>query len=397
MFLSIRKHPFYKPLLWVSSLILFAFLIWLGSSLVTNPKWFMGDDYVEYWAAGRLNLTGGNPYDPGQLHPLELQSGVIQGEAVMMWNPPWLLTLVMPFGALGYGLSRTLWLLLNIFLIAISLNQIWKLYGGDFDLRWLAIAIGFTFAPILDGLKKGQTSVLLLFGVVGFLYFAKQKKWWLAGISLALLAVKPHILYLYLLAVLFWVVDQKQWKIISGLLIAMITASAVAWLVNPDVIQQYLFAIANYPPADWATPTIGGILRILFGTERFWLQFLPAFFGITWLIYYWFKQRKEWDWLVQTPILILVSTLTAAYGWTWDQSVSIIAILSITTLILPFQKNRSTLIIIGTYLVINGLAIFIRGNQFWTSWFASALLIWFLTAHFLIRSKSGSVNSQDFH
>lgn len=380
MFQSIRKQRYYKPLIWFIALILFAFLIWLGTTLVTNPKWFLGDDYVEYWAAGRLNLTGGNPYDPAQLHPLELQTGSIEGEAVMMWNPPWLLTLAMPFGALGYGLSRTLWLLLNVLIISISLIHIWILYGGSTDLRWLALTIGFTFAPILDGLKKGQTSALLLLGVVGFLYFTRHRKWWLAGISLAFLTVKPHVLFLFLLAVALWSVDRKQWRVILGFILTLFATTAIAWAINPDVIQQYILAIRTYPPANWATPTIGGFLRLIFGTGRFWLQFIPPLIGIIWLIYYWIRNRASWDWFEQTPILVLVSTLTAAYGWTWDQSVSIIAILQIALLMLPFQRNLSNILIVVSYVLIDFLALTIRGNQFWTLWLAPALLIWYLAS-----------------
>ena len=118
----IRDKPFYKPLIWFGAALCFLIIFWVGMGLVTNPEWFMGDDFVEYWAAGKLNLTGGDPYDPEQLHPLELQTGVIEGEAVMMWNPPWMLIIAMPFGSLGYAFSRTFWMVLNIILIFICFN-----------------------------------------------------------------------------------------------------------------------------------------------------------------------------------------------------------------------------------------------------------------------------------
>ena len=164
----------------------------------------------------------------------------------------------------------------------------------------MALTIGFTFAPILDGLKKGQTSALLLLGVVGFLYCIKNRKWWLAGFSLSLLAVKPHVLFLYFLAVALWAIDQKQWKIILGYILAIIATTSIALVINPDVIQQYILAIRTYPPADWATPTIGGFFRLLFGTEKFWLQFIPPLIGIIWLIYYWQRNRITWNWFNRT-------------------------------------------------------------------------------------------------
>src|SRR5262245_1983579 len=72
-------------------------------------------DFVEYWAAGRLNAHGENPYDPERVHELERQAGRTE-EGVLMWNPPWTLTLVMPFGLFPARLVQTaqlLWLLLQ--------------------------------------------------------------------------------------------------------------------------------------------------------------------------------------------------------------------------------------------------------------------------------------------
>ncbi len=383
---SMRTKPYYKFLIWGLAVSLFIFILWLGMGLVTNPKWFMGDDFVEYWAAGKLNLSGSNPYDPVLLQPLELQTGVIEGDAVLMWNPPWMLALAMPLGALGYPLSRILWLVLNILVIFLCLNTMWSLYDGKNDYRWVAWVIGFTFVPILDGLKKGQTSALLLLGVVGFLFFMSRRKYWFAGFCLSLLAVKPHILYLIIAAAFFWSINQKKWQVIFGFFIPLVIATTLSWIINPDVMQQYIYAIQNYPPADWVTPTIGSLLRLLLGTDRFWLQFVPSLLGLFWLIYYWIRNRREWNWVKQAPLLILVSTLTAAYGWSWDLTVSIVAILHVAVLIIPLRRDLRTIWIIITYLMIDVLIFLIPGNQLFTFWLAPALLIWYLASNVSIQS-----------
>src|SRR5690606_16719256 len=38
---------------------------------LSDPSFFPAIDFVEYWAAGRLNADGGDPYDPEQLGPLQ--------------------------------------------------------------------------------------------------------------------------------------------------------------------------------------------------------------------------------------------------------------------------------------------------------------------------------------
>ena len=51
---------------------------------------------------------------------------------------------------------------------------------------------------------------------------------------------------------------------------------AVPLATNREVLWQYLEATAAHPPLDWVTPTPGTLLRLAFGADRYWLQFLPA-------------------------------------------------------------------------------------------------------------------------
>src|SRR4051794_17668136 len=66
--------------------------------LLADPTIWPPDDFIEYWAAAKLTLDGNNPYDPAQLLPLQVANGRQTDEAVMMWNPPWSLTVVLPLG-----------------------------------------------------------------------------------------------------------------------------------------------------------------------------------------------------------------------------------------------------------------------------------------------------------
>lgn len=96
------------------------------------------DDFVEYWAAGRLNLQGGNPYSREQLTPVQLETGRSFQVPVMMWNPPWTLPLVMPFGALPYPFSRILWFLGETALLFFCATFIWNYYRGSPAHSWVA-------------------------------------------------------------------------------------------------------------------------------------------------------------------------------------------------------------------------------------------------------------------
>ena len=71
------------PLLIAAGAMRFA----LSERILTSPSFIRLDDFVEYGAAGRLRLTGGNPYDPAQVLRLERAAGRPVEEAVMLWNP----------------------------------------------------------------------------------------------------------------------------------------------------------------------------------------------------------------------------------------------------------------------------------------------------------------------
>ena len=390
MFSSIREKPFYKPLVWILAgfcLILF-FLV--GMQVVEDRSLTLGPDFIPYWSAGKLNLLGGNPYDPSQLHPLQDKTGIVIQEVMIMWNPPWFMPIAMLFGLMDFGISRLVWFFINCILIFISINKIWDLYGGEPQLRWLSWLIGFTFVPILSSLKIGQTSALLLIGIVGFLHFNEQKKFWVAGFFLSLLMVKPHILYLILLAVLLWSIHKRELGVILGTTIVLTAASAIAIIFNPNVFQEYLFVMNNLPPIDWATPTLGSLLRIIFGQDNRWLQLIPLLLGMVWFTLNWLRKKDFWKWKEQAPLLILVSTLTAPYSWTWDLLVSIVPILQVAILLIPIWREKYSVYILISYLMIDIIVFFRSSNQFWVFWLAPALLVLYLVSQKIITTNSKS-------
>src|SRR5262245_14092435 len=90
------------------------------------------DDFAEYWAAGKLNLQGGNPYDEDQLAALQRPAGLPDDmPAIMMWNPPPTLTFVMPFGLPAYPVARLIWLLFHVGVIVLCADLLWREYGGS--------------------------------------------------------------------------------------------------------------------------------------------------------------------------------------------------------------------------------------------------------------------------
>jgi len=364
--------------MWFGLIMGLMILAYQLSGLVARPE-VLADDYVEYWAAGRLNLGGGNPYAADQLLPLERAAGR-KTEVLLMWNPPWTLALAMPLALFSYPISRLMWFILSIAMILMATNWTWMLLGGSNQKRWLASAIAFSFFPTIIVLRIGQIGPLLLLGVAGFLHFEHNKRYWLAGAFAALLAIKPHLLYLVCISVLVWSIGRRRWGILGGGAIVLLSATLTAMMFNSYVITQYLSATMADSPLVWMTPTFGSLLRWLLGFERKWLVFIPMMAGIFWLGLYGLRHRLDWLWVDRIPLLLLVSVVSAPFGWSFDQVVLIPVLLQAMIQLFDTSRGRIVYCAIVTYLAINiaAFAIHARFNDFWQLWLAPVLLIWYL-------------------
>ncbi len=389
---SVQASPRSKRLWTMAALVVASAILasQLGG-LVTAPG-LLADDFVEYWAAGRLNVTGGDPYAADDLLPLERHAGRT-AEVLMMWNPPWTLALVMPFSLLSYPISRLLWLGLSIVLIIVASNWIWELFGGMTNRRWLAWALAFTFFPTIIVLRMGQIGPVLLLGVAGFLHFERKERYGLAGALLALLAIKPHLLYLVCLAVPVWCLGaRRRWAVLGGATIALVAATLTAMVFNPQVISQYRAATEASSPLVWMNPTAGSLLRWVFGPELIWLQFAPMAAGVGWLALYGRKHRAAWLWADRIGLLLLVSVVTAPFGWPFDQVVLVPVVLQIACLARGTGAAPIKSKVWVVYALTNLVAIALHGrvSDFWQLWFAPVLLAWYLVA----RHSAGGHNRE---
>jgi hypothetical protein len=338
-------------------------------------------DYVEYWAGGKLNATGGNPYSSEQLLAVQREVGWTGVEPIMMWNPPWTLTVVMPLGLLPYPLSRLIWLLLSLAIVIGCSDWAWRFYGGPGTQRWIAWLVAGSFVPTLVVLKMGQVAPLILLGVAGFLHFERRGPGWCCGALAMLAAVKPHLIYLFWAALLLWILERRRWSVLIGAAFAGLLATAIPLLLNPDVIAQYRQAIHDEPPTVWVTSTVGALLRLWFGAEHAWLQFVPTMAGLAWFLPYWVKHRRTWDWAEQMPLLLAVSFATASFGWLGDQVVLLLVVIRGACWVLGSRRPVLGVVAISTYLGLNALAMligYLPVHQLYYVWTAPAALAGYL-------------------
>ncbi len=311
------------------------------------------DDFVEYWAAGRLALTGGNPYDPQQLWVLEQQAGWMQDRPLMMWNPPWTLALVAPLGLLPYPQARFFWFLVNFGGLIFSVDWLWRLYQGTPRWRFWLPLLCFTFIPTILVLKIGHLTPLMLLGCIGFLHFERQEKPFWAGVNLSLTLFKPHLMYLAWVVCVLQSLLKRNFTCMSGALAALGVELGIAFLIQPELMVHYVYAICYLPPDEWLTPTWGTLLRLGLGWDKLWLQVAPSLLGALGMGLYAFRIHDYWNWSIEFPRLTLVSIITTSYGWATDYVLLLPAIVATLAFLPRLEAKRFRLAGWLVYGVLN--------------------------------------------
>jgi hypothetical protein len=299
-------------------------------------------DLIAYWGGGRLLWAGTQPYDLEKLCDLQLRaSGHPSGCApgchhppfpVIMYNPPWLSVWLAPIAVLPFPSAVAAWLLLNIALTLIAATLIWKTcdhqsFPVPASVAWVA---ALAYMPTLSNLQMGQMGGLLIVGLAGFLYAVARGRELTAGMFLALTTIKPHVVYLPWIAVIWWVVSERRWRVAAGVIAVLLPSLAVIGFVCPRALIAYQTVLAQ-PPLHLRTPTIGGIARLYLFAEVPRIQYLPALLAGSCLLVYLAVVRPVIDWKQALGPLLLVSVPTAAYGWSYDQVVLLVPYLDIVS------------------------------------------------------------------
>ena len=295
-------------------------------------------DFVEYWSAARVMTAGGDPYDAKQLLPVQR---VVTGhpdlnEVVSLWTPPWTLPVYRPFGFEPFAVARYVWLALQLLLIAVSVELLWRTYGGSPGrAAWLPQLLAVGFAPVFWTLFFGQNTGILLLGLAGFLYFRTHERPYLAGGFAALTALKPHVLAVFGVVLVLDALTKAGRKTLLAGVAVVATGAVMAVALDPDIFAKFLAALKKprtpeaIPLSDWQVPLLAYQFRLAVDAGAFWVQFVPCLLGCAAALPYYWLRRRAWDWHAELPRLVLASAVLAPYGgWMFDLTVLLVPVIA---------------------------------------------------------------------
>jgi hypothetical protein len=272
-------------------------------------------DFLTYWSAGHQFLIGGHPYSEAAILATEGLSGMPAAKPQLMLAPPWTLPIVAAMALLPFRAAQIGWFVFTLLLNCFSSIGLWKYFGGKMRRAWIAILISLTFIPMGGAEYMNQITPLMLACLTAFLLLLMSRKNFAAGVMLLGVGFKPHLLYLFLLAVLLWIIQKRAWTLLAGVMAGYGTATLATVLRNPYSMDYFHH---TYSVAIEVHCGVGWVLRTIFGVQHSWLQFLPCVFGFAWFLYYWIKHRRQWDWQIHLPLLLVVSISTSPYCWYHD-------------------------------------------------------------------------------
>jgi hypothetical protein len=320
-----------SPLLKILEFLLLAFctLTFLLPSLTTagillGKNAVNARDYIEYWASGQQLVHHGDPYDGPSLLPVERAGGLPDGvDVIITPNPPTSLPLMLPLGFVSAMHGSRLWSLLLFASFVASVRMVRAMHGSPKNyLHWL----GYSFAPAIVCLARGQVGLLILLGLVLFLRLYRTRPW-LAGASLWLCALKPHLFLPFGVVLVAWVIASRSYKVLLGAGGAIALSAAMMTYVDHGVWTEYTRSMNAQRLDKIAMPCLSHLLRQSISPDSLWLQYVPAAVGCIWALAYFRRHKDDWDWWEHGSLVVLVSVLVAPYTWLIDQTILIPALL----------------------------------------------------------------------
>jgi len=224
----------------------------------------------------------------------------------------------------------------------------------------------------------GQVGIFLLLGFVLFLYF-HQSRHYFAGAALLLCAIKPHLFLPFAIVLLLWEVSRKSYRIIAGFSAALLVSCALSFYLDTNAWSQYSQMMHAGGALTERVPVLSVEFRFLVDRNAVLLQFVPEAIACAWATWYFLANRKQWSWMDQGLLVLLVAVMCAPFGWFTDESILLPAVL---TGVYRAAENRRSLVPLGLFAAVALAEVLVPVQLIspFYLWSTPAWLAWYLYA-----------------
>lgn len=265
------------------------------------------DDFVSYWAAGKLAL-GGEPaaaYDVARHRAVESAVHRFSGIQPFPYPPPFLFA-VTPFALLPYLWALIVWVVVTAAFFAYATRRV------------VEAPYAFAHPSVLINGWIGQNGFLTA-GIFTGGTALLGKRPFLAGVILGTLVFKPQLALLLPVAV----IAAREWRAVAGamlsagalLLLALIAFGPASYVGFWKILPLYteLMRQDKWPWNEFISPF--AFFRYL-GVDRTVAMTIQALVALAASAVTWIAWRRNWE--AKVPILAAATLLVPPYLLTYD-------------------------------------------------------------------------------
>lgn len=344
-------------------------------------------DTIAFWAAGHLLLHHQNPYDETAMFELQRSAGFVEARPQMVRNPPFALWIALPLGGLSPFTAGMAWTLMTVLSLFASIRLLRPLLDVH---QPRLLLTSYLFAPAVACVQLGQYGTVVALGVIAFLSWQRSRPF-LAGASLVLAGLKPHLLLPFAAVVACWIVTERAYRVAAGAAMALGIATAVAMVFKPGIWGDYLPILAAANADMPRVPTLAAAISAVLGSPIPWFPYVPAMLACVWAVWY-FASRSTWDWARDGLLPIVVSMWVAPYSWVSDQMVLLPAIASVLA---RRPRSLASFAVLNLFALIPLLMVIDSLSPVY-AWISSGWLIWYLLWTRAGRETASSPTARDF-
>ncbi len=290
-----------SPIAWISLTLLFLVVmiaITFGNFQFaqSNPG---GTDFLVHWVGARVFLLDGNsPYSDDaavQIQTITYGRSANPGEHELRVAYPLYSTIVFaPFAMIeNFTLARAVWMtFLEICLIALAIVCLglfkWQPAMGTFVVYMIFSLLWY---KAIRGLINGNAVIVIALLITLSIWAVRQRQDALAGIFLALMTIKPHVVLLYFVFVLVWALSKRRWNLIYWTIGSVMALILIGMVFLPDWLLQNLNEVLRYPGYNPAG-TVGAALQDIMPGVGDYLSVGLTIVVVILLLYVWYQAWK---------------------------------------------------------------------------------------------------------
>lgn len=343
-----------------------------------------GQDFRQFYAGAKLLGQGQNPYDPHLVY--ELQKLDYFNQVHVSVSPPTSFVPYLPFSVLPYKQAMHAHAGFSILLLCLSVFAWGRwLFPQQRWVGWCMPLVLLLWPPVYLLISLGQISAIVLAGFTGWLW-AMQTGWpALAGASLVLCAMKPHLGLVLILFALGYALHKKQWRMLTAFALVSIGVLTIPWLLRPTAYSEWRDWLRETPLTIWFTATL-----------QFWLRFNlnEAWIDIGWWLwgagmaaaFLWGLAGigKRYPLAYHAILVLTLNLAVAMHAFTYDYVLLLPGFVFGCGLWLTQRKHVALLWLVLALLFVYARLNLMREWELWTvAWLAGPVSLWLfsLSAH----------------